>query len=203
MSRKIFVGVLTLVVFMPVIAIGTVALMNGFEVKELKVFGEVPSFSLTERTGQLLRKEDLQGKVWLASFIYTHCAGQCPMISKQMKEIQRKLRFKERFRLVSISVDPERDTPSELTKYADEFEADPYKWLFLTGNKNEIIRLMRHGFRLASADDKGVASGEILHSDKLVLVDHMGKIRGYYDAFDEEAVKTMMKDTKSLIRKAF
>lgn len=105
--------------------------------------------------------------------------------------------------MVSFSVDPERDTPDSLAAYADRFKADPYKWFFVTGNKNSVQSLVQHGFRLAA---EGIATGtpgeDVYHSYKLVLVDPNGKIRGYYDATDSGDVKTLIKDTKFLIRQA-
>jgi protein SCO1/2 len=197
MKRPFLVLMLALLC-MPVVGVAVLSLTRNFESKELQIFGEVPPFSLTERSGKSLSREELRGKVWIASFVFTHCAGQCPTVVASMQRLQRALRFKENFRLVSVSVDPERDTPLVLAEYAQKASADPYKWLFLTGNKNEINALVANGFRLSSGGDDAVN-----HSSHLVLVDGWGKIRGYYDAMEEGSVTTLLRDAKGLIRKTF
>lgn len=181
---------------MPVVAVAVLSLTNTFYVKELQVFGEVPHFELTERNGSELQRRDLAGKVWIASFVFTHCAGQCPLLCEKLKTVQNKLRFKDKFRLISITMDPERDTPEVLSEYADRFQADPYKWLFLTGEKKKVDFLVEHGFRLTSGDP-------LTHSFKLVLVDGHNRIRGYYDGLEDDSVKQLIRDAKHLIRQTF
>lgn len=187
-----------LLVGMPVFSIGVLALNGSFATKELPILGQIPHFELTERSGVPYGTDQLKGKVWVAGFIFTSCAMQCPLITKKLQTLQRKFRFKENWRAVAITTDPERDTTKVLKAYADKAEADPYKWLFLTGPKKEIGSLVSGGFRLASSADDPT-----IHSDKLVLVDHQGRIRGYYDATGDGDMDRLMKDTKGLIRKAF
>lgn len=203
MKKNRFVLALTALVVMPLVAVVLLWATNTFYVKELQVFGEVPHFSLTERNGKTVAREDLSGKVWVASFIFTHCAGQCPLLCEKLKRVQNKLRFKENFRLISITMDPERDTPEVLAEYASRFEADPYKWLFLTGEKKNIDFLVQNGFRLASEGPGGEGPESIIHSFKLVLVDSHQRIRGYYDGLEDDAVKQLIKDARGLIRKSF
>lgn len=183
--------------FMPVISVAVLSFTNSFEVRELPVLKELPDFSLEERQGSEVTRDSLRGKVWIAAFVFANCESQCPMINQQMRKIQSALRFKERFRLVSITVDPERDTAEVLQRYADKLSADPYKWLFLTGSREEINILSQKGFQLASAQE-----ADATHSSKLVLVDHFSRIRGYYEA-DATSVKTLIKDAKRLVKQAF
>lgn len=201
--KKRFVVVLTLLVFMPVVAVAVLSLTNSFEVKTLKVFGDVPEFSLTERSGKTFGSDDLKGKVWVASFIFTRCSGQCPTLCERLKKVQNKFRFKDKFRLLSISMDPEKDTPPVLSEYAKRFEADPFKWLFLTGDPKDVSTLVQHGFRLASGGPGGEEPEGITHSFKLVLVDGSGRIRGYYDGTEDAAVDQLIRDTRGLIRQTF
>lgn len=172
---------------------------HGLE-KELAVFGDLPHFELTERTGAKVSDATLHGKVWVAGFIFTHCDGQCPLISKEMQRIEKRLRAKDKFRLVSISVDPENDTPAELAQYAAKWQADPYQWLFLTGDRDDISSLVQKGFRLAAVGG-ALGEGDIIHSDKLVLVDGVGRIRGYYDGTDDKEVDHLLRDTTALLKK--
>ena len=118
----------------------------------LKVFGTVPDFSLIERAGRRITRRDLQGKVWIASFIYTHCTETCPLQSAQMARLQADFATAADLRLVSFTVDPEQDTPEVLVEYAARFGADRDRWLFLTGEKQAIYRLAQEGFRLSVVD---------------------------------------------------
>lgn len=198
MKYKFQIMILSLF-FMPMVALGVLYLTNGLEVKELPVYGEVPYFSLTERNDVALTKDELKNKIWVANFIFTHCAGQCPGIVMASQEVQRALRLKEHFRLVSISMDPERDTPEVLKAYANRISADPFKWLLLTGEQEKIQKLVKDGFKLAAVEN--IEEGDnVTHSSKLVLVDGVGRIRGYYDAEDDSQVKRLIKDAKGLIK---
>ncbi len=125
----------------------------------LAVFGTVPDFSLIQRDGRRVTLADLRGKVWIANFIYTHCTDTCPLQSAQMARLQEELKAEPEFRLVSITVDPEQDTPETLTEYATWFGADRDRWLFLTGEKRALYALAVEGFRLAVADPEEMDQG--------------------------------------------
>jgi cytochrome oxidase Cu insertion factor (SCO1/SenC/PrrC family) len=113
---------------------------------------EVPDFALIERSGQSVTRADLLGKVWIASVIFTRCVDECPLVSSHMARLQDALAAEPDVRLVSITVDPAYDTPEILTRYAQSFAAQPQRWLFLTGDKATIYRLVREGFRLGLLD---------------------------------------------------
>lgn len=172
-------------------------IVNGPE--PLPVLGEVPDFALVNRDGQTVRRADLLGAPWIANFIFTRCGASCPMMTMRMSRLEKELP-EVGTRFVSFSVDPEHDTPQVLQEYAASFGA-PGRWLFLTGEKKAIHRLSRDGFKLAVDDGTPVNADEpILHSSRFVLVDGEGRIRGYYEAFDEEAVKKLLRDVKALAR---
>jgi protein SCO1/2 len=204
MNKKRFQLWLMFFVTFPIISIAVLAATGSFHEKQLKIYGEVPDFTLMERHGGELSKTALTQKVWVANFIFTHCSGQCPGIMQQTKKVQKALRFKENFRLVSITVDPERDTRKVLSDYADQFEADPFKWLFLTAkSEKEVQNLLQKGFHLSATDEGGEKGDDVIHSSKLVLVDGFGRIRGYYDANEDSEVNQIIKDAKLLIKKTF
>jgi cytochrome oxidase Cu insertion factor (SCO1/SenC/PrrC family) len=121
-------------------------------------FGTVPEFALTERSGRRVTRADLQGLVWVANFFYTTCPDTCPLQSAKMARLQQDLADDRAIRLVSISVEPEHDTPEVLQDYAQRFGADPERWLFLTGDKTAIYRLAQEGFRLSVVDPGTVPS---------------------------------------------
>ena len=162
-------------------------------------FGAVPEFALTERSGARLTLSDLKGKVWLADFIYTACQDTCPLESATMAQLQSDL---SGLRLVSFSVDPERDTPAVLAEYAKRFNADRTRWLFLTGGKNDLYRLVQDGFHLSAipiTEDGAHADGDIYHDAHFVLVDGAAQIRGYYESNDAAALKRLRADAKKLL----
>jgi protein SCO1/2 len=163
----------------------------------LNSFGAVPDFSLTERSGRTYTLADLRGKVWVANFVYTSCTDTCPLQSAEMAKLQRDFEPADDLRLVSITVDPERDTPAVLERYARRFGADRERWLFLTGGREEILRLAQEGFRLSAAP--GSDPGLFLHSARFVLVDRGGEIRGYYDSREPAALERLRRDASELL----
>jgi protein SCO1 len=144
-------------------------------------FGRVPSFRLIERSGREISLEDLLGRPWLASFVYTSCPGPCPMLTARMAKLAERAAEHD-VRLVTFSVDPETDTPEVLRGYAERYGAPADRWLFLTGATDEVRRLVRDGFHLAVAEaaEGDGHGGPITHSTRVVLVDREGKIRRYY-----------------------
>ena len=162
---------------------------------ELPIYGQVPEFQLTDQAGQPFAAGSLKGRTWIADFIFTSCAGTCPQMTARMASLQAKLPPK--VRLVSISVDPQRDTPQVLAEYAGRHGADPARWRFLTGDPARIAPLVSQGFRLSYAEGTDPAE-PIIHSVRFVLVDPSGAIRGYYDSSDSAQVERLVRDAKSL-----
>jgi protein SCO1/2 len=146
--------------------------------------GPVGEFTLTERDGTPVSRDDLKGKVWVASFVFTCCTTQCPQISGTMAELHRELAGEPDARLVTFTVDPERDTPEKLKQYAGTFGAEGKRWLFLTGKRDELYGLIERSFHLTVKQNEGAArtpGNEVLHDFRLVVVDRRGHIRGYFD----------------------
>lgn len=169
--------------------------------QRLPVLSEVPEFVLLERNGNEVGLSDLLGHVWVADFIFTHCAGPCPLLSAQMQALQAPLRKYPDTRLVSFSVDPERDTPEVLSRYAERYLADPDHWLFLTGEKSGVYSVIRDGFQLGVG---GVEEGtdQIMHSLRFALVDRKGRVRAYYDGTDPGLSKKLLPDMKMLLKES-
>jgi protein SCO1 len=169
----------------------------------LQSFGAVPPFSFIERDGRRITLSDLKGKVWIVNFIYTNCPDTCPIQSAQMREIQEDFKNEKDLRLVSITVDPTRDTAEVLSEYARRFSADPARWFFLTGEKETIYKLAQEGFHLGAVEiphEKKPESGAThTHSPRFVLVDRDADIRGYYVSTDPEAMKRLRRDLKILL----
>lgn len=140
----------------------------------------VGAFALTERSGKAVTEKDLAGKVWVASFVFTRCLGPCPAVTGTVKQLHDELKDVPDLRFVTFTVDPARDNPGELAKYAAKYAADPDRWLFLTGSEKEIHALMRERFKLAVGRKEGpdVKDGdEYDHSTRLSVIDKKGVIR--------------------------
>ena len=141
----------------------------------------VPDFTMTERSGRSVSRDDLKGKVWIASFVFVRCPGPCQQVTSTMTRLQKELPNRPDLRLVTFTVDPDRDNPKELTDYANNHQADPQRWLFLTGMpEKELHAFLKDGFKV-SAQRASKSEEGFDHSTRLALVDKQGNIRGYYD----------------------
>ena len=161
----------------------------------------VPDFTLTDSSGEDFGSADLRGKIWVADFIFASCTAMCPMLSTEMARVRDKLADEPLFedlRFVSISVDPANDTPEVLAEYAGRWDADPANWRFLTGDRDAIWDLSKEGFRLAVGEAPKGSKEPLFHSDRFVLVDGDGNIRGYYEALDPAGREKLLADVRSV-----
>ncbi len=162
---------------------------------------KVTSFNLTERSGQPITDAVFQGKVSVVDFFFTACPGPCLKLSTNFSTFQKEIASLPDTQLVSFSVNPSGDTPEVLSKYATRFEADPQRWLFITGDKEKIYGLIENSFRLAvqeNYDPKAPPDEKFIHSTKIVLLDRTGTIRAYYDGLDPETYPKLKTDIKRL-----
>ena len=162
---------------------------------ELAAHQQLPDFSLTDQRGAPFALSDLQDKVWVADFIFTSCGTICPPMTVEMATLQDEFEAED-VHFVSFSVDPERDTPEVLFRYADYYGADGSRWSFLTGQKAAIYQLAQDGFNLAA----GHRGSEILHSTRFVLVDQNQQVRGYYDSRSKAHLQQLRQDMQTLLR---
>ncbi len=159
----------------------------------LEVYGQVPPFRLTDQNNQPFDRSALAGKVWVADFIYTTCTGPCPLMSNRMRRVQKEVAVFPDVRLVSFTVDPQRDTPAVLAEYARRYQAEPERWHFLTGDPAALHALGRDGFKLNSVD------GSLTHSIRFVLVDRKARIRGYYESMESDFMDRLVADIRRLV----
>lgn len=165
--------------------------------KALPILFPVPAVTLTTEKGQALNLGDLKGKVAVYDFIFTRCAATCPIMSASMRSLTGKVASPE-VRFVSVSVDPDHDTPEVLREYAERLRNDD-RWIFLTGKREDVVDLSVKGFKLA-AGDPGLGAEPILHSSKFVVVDRSGMIRGYYDGTSAQELDRLARDVQALLR---
>jgi protein SCO1/2 len=169
-------------------------------VPELPRLGTVPAFSFTRESGEPATQSACDGHVWIADFIFLHCAGTCPQMTAKMAALCRGLEREPDIRMVSFDVDPERDSLADLSAYAKTFDADPKRWSFLRGDKAQVWSLAREGFKMGVVEGNAGDAEPILHSTSFVLVDRTRTIRGYYDATDAEALVKLVADAKNLAK---
>jgi protein SCO1/2 len=152
----------------------------------------VSAFALTDQSGVDFKSESLAGHVWVANFMFTNCPGPCPRMSSQMHDVQTALAGQD-VKLVSFTVDPDRDTPPVLAKYAAFYSAAPGVWYFLTGPRQTLDHLGQDVFKLGHVD------GSLDHSTRFVLVDRKSQIRGYYLTSEPDAIQRLIADAKTLL----
>ena len=160
--------------------------------RQMDVLGQVGNFHLTNSNGQTVTLKDLRGKVWVADFFFTTCGSTCPMLSAHMGRLQKLFKPYSDVRLVSFTVNPENDNPQILKVYAQKFHADPNRWIFLTGSREELTKVVVGSFKL------GDIRNPIFHSSYFVLVDRKGRIRGYYDGTEGKIIEKIAADLKRL-----
>lgn len=169
-----------------------------------------PVFVLTERNGQEVSNEDLEGKVWIASFVFTRCTQGCPAVTGTMTRLQTELKLADRddLRFITFTVDPERDQLDDLKKYASVYHAHESKWLFLTGKERFVRLLLNKGFKItAMKRDIPKPGDEFDHSTKLLVIDKKGYIRGAFDGMigehdpDGSQYETSQKALKELVER--
>lgn len=169
--------------------------------KDINDFGKAPSFNFQEQSGKFFDSSQLSGRVWLIGFIFTHCPTSCPLETQYLRRLQNRFKNQPDFRMVCCTVDPDTDTPSVLTQYANRLGADETKWLFLTGDKKDIYSLAKFGFKVTAQEDNSSGIPEFVHTTRVVLVDRQGVIRGYYDSLAPEDEKLLETDLKYYLDK--
>ncbi len=165
----------------------------------LAVIRDAPDVFLTTQAGESLRLSDLKGKVLLVGFVFTTCSGTCPATTHRMCQVQDELRTlpareNDDVRLISITLDPKRDTPAVLRNYMKLYDADPAAWTFLTGEPMQAERV--------AADwgmwTRPLPNGQLDHPSRVFLVDRRGRIREIYDLTFLKAA-WVLQDMKSLL----
>lgn len=168
----------------------------------LPVFGRVSGFQLTNQLAQSFSSAELEGNIWVADLIFTRCPGPCAQLSAHLAQLQRRLPPGVAVQLISLTADPDHDTPEVLRAYAERFQADPRRWRFLTGPRAEINEVATKQLLLAVAEkdpaERESADDLFLHSTKWVLVDAQGQLRAVYEGTEEQSVDRVLADIQRL-----
>jgi len=163
---------------------------NAQKPQTLPVLAEVPPFQLINQEGKIFSRDDLSQNIWVANFIFTSCMATCPLLSQKMREIQDFIEKEnlQSVKLLSITVDPKRDTPKRLKKYGQSYGARKNIWQFLTGDSETIQETVVKGFRMAmgkeqTSEDPNIFG--IIHGERFLIIDENQKIRGFFDVTKE------------------
>lgn len=166
------------------------------------ILATLPEFELVDQDGKPFGSAQLDGKVWVATFFFASCRTACPPLLRAAGELQTKwARAGLDVTLVSVTVDPENDTPERLRDVAREYGAKPGRWVFLTGPLPAVRALVVDGFATAMEERPGGGLVDIAHSTKFVLVDGERNIRGFYDS-DEMGVDETLHRAEHVVREA-
>lgn len=159
---------------------------------------EVPALEMRDQDGKPFTERELRGRVAVVSFMFTSCPDVCPILTNKLSGLRTNLLAqREQLRIVSISVDPEKDTPEVLKDFAQKHGADYPDWRFLTGPLAKLRDVVVSGFKQSLDRGDGSPHG-IMHGSHLVLVDQKGTIRGFYRS-DEEGLLLIARDARRLI----
>lgn len=167
-----------------------------------RILGTVPDFSFTSQANRTFTNRDLHGTVAIVTFIFTRCTATCPAQTAEFVRYQNRIRKDPAWtdvRLLSITVDPEHDSVDVLAAYADSQAADTAQWNFLTGNRDSIWSLCKNGFKLPVSGAQETPNQVIAHSQQFILVDRVGRIRGYYDGLNEKGLEKLNRDVEYVL----
>ena len=181
--------------------LGVVESVNDIHEKEIdSVWQTVANDTFTTQSGDQLALDSLHDNVYVADFFFASCPSQCPTMAGQLQRVQNAFIKDRNFRIISFSVDPARDTVARLREYAKAHDAITGRWYFVTAPKEKTYKLANESFHLVAREDQEDGPNGFIHSEKFILVDCNGIIRGYYNGLDSNSVNKMMGDIVLVLR---
>lgn len=174
----------------------------------LLTYRKAPKFSLTDQNNQTITNETYKGKVYVVEFFFSTCPSICPIMNRNMVDIQNTFFGNPNFGIASITIDPEHDTSKVLKEHADILGVKSSNWHMMTGDKDYIYSIANKGFDIYAGENKEVIGG-FEHSGLFALIDKKGFIRSrkdesgnplfYYDGLKKEGVRAIKEDIKKLL----
>jgi protein SCO1 len=174
--------------------------------KHLPQLGEgdhrIREFSFINQEGKPVTNSDVNGRILIVEYFFTTCKGICPKMNENMNKVYQAFRGNKEVMILSHTVDPKKDTVKAMKEYSLRFDADPSQWQFLTGDKKELYDMARYSYLVTASDDTGTADiqSDFIHTDRFVLVDKTGHIRGQYEGTDPGSVQQLIGDIKELLK---
>ena len=167
------------------------------EIQHVRKYHTIADFSLTNQNGEIITQEDYKGKIYIADFFFTTCPTICPIMTKNMADLQKALGKDSDVMLLSHSVTPEIDSVAQLKKYTIEKGVDDRNWNLVTGDKKQIYELARKSYLAVKTDGDG-GPFDMIHTENFILVDKDKRIRGFYDGTKKEDMDKIMADIEIL-----
>ncbi len=157
-------------------------------------------FSFINQEGQTITEKEVAGKIRVVEYFFTTCKGICPKMNEQMSRVYQAYKGDASILILSHTVDPYKDTVNAMKQYSLRFEADPKQWIFLTGDKKALYDAARYSYLVTAAEDTAVVNIEddFIHTDRFVLIDRKGLVRGQYSGTDSLKVNQLIKDIELL-----
>jgi len=189
LSRTIWVGVGLIIVILCASFAFTRLNPPARPASPLPIISTIAPFTLTNQAGNVVTLESLRHKVWVADIIFTRCSGPCPQMTRRMELLQAALPKSSTAKLVTLTTDPDHDSPEVLKKYGERFNADFSRWQFLTGTKKQLGTLAIDSLKLSAEEikpeDRRDDSDLFVHSTYFVVVDKLGRMRGVFESSGE------------------
>ncbi|MBX7142974.1 MAG: SCO family protein [Oligoflexia bacterium] len=172
---------------------GYIVFAGAMKGRELPELGNAPAFALIDSNGNGFNSESLKGRPWVASFFFASCQATCPTLMGTIASFLKRNHELGDFRVVSMSVDPSYDTPEILKKYAAKFSVDSKQWMLLTGDRSKVEDLIVNGFKVGTHEEP------LLHSNRFLLFDQQGRLRGTYNGLEAEQVTALQSDLELVL----
>ena len=159
-------------------------------------YHKISDFKLTNQNGKEITQANYKDKIYVADFFFTTCQDICPVMTKNMYQLQEELKNDNQILLLSHTVIPEVDTVEQLKEYAVENNVDDSKWNLVTGDKKQIYELARKSY--LAVEDSNYSEYDMIHTENFMLIDKEKQIRGFYDGTNSEDINRLLKDIEIL-----
>ena len=159
-------------------------------------YHKISDFKLTNQNGKEITQANYKDKIYVADFFFTTCQDICPVMTKNMYQLQEELKNDNQILLLSHTVIPEVDTVEQLKEYAIENNVDDSKWNLVTGDKKQIYELARKSY--LAVEDSNFNEYDMIHTENFMLIDKEKQIRGFYDGTNSEDINRLLKDIEIL-----
>ncbi len=161
----------------------------------------ISPFAFQNQEGKTITNEDIKGKIVVVEYFFATCKGICPKMNENLQKVYAKFKGNKDVMILSHTVDPKKDTVAALKAYSLHFDADPAQWMFLTGDKKELYEMARYSYLISAEDDTAGISvdQDFIHDKHYILVDHLGRVRGFYDGLELKEIDRIINDIKTLV----
>lgn len=163
------------------------------------IYHTIPYFSFVNQDGDSVTPETFKGAVYVANFFFASCKDVCPDMNRNLSMVVKYFEKQDKVKFITHTVHPENDSVNVLKEYANRFHAEAPQWNFVTGKKRELYKIASDGYKVPAAQEMGGEAPNFFHSEKLILVDKEGRVRGVFESRDVRAIKELEDAIKALL----